>query len=104
MKKTLLNISFSLLAMPLFAQVPPIQKQPNDSIFNDSIFFKNEMQEVVLIGYGTKKAGAITGSVSQIKAADIVRTPAQSAMQAIQGKAAGVNIITNDEPGANPTV
>jgi TonB-linked SusC/RagA family outer membrane protein len=104
MKKTLLNISFSLLAMPLFAQVPPTQTQPNDSIFNDSTFFKNEMQEVVLIGYGTKKAGAITGSVSQIKAADIVRTPAQSAMQAIQGKAAGVNIITNDEPGANPTV
>jgi TonB-linked SusC/RagA family outer membrane protein len=104
MKKTLLNISFSLLTLPLFAQVPPTPQQQNDSLFNDSIFFKNEMQEVVLIGYGTKKAGAITGSVSQIKAADIVRTPAQSAIQAIQGKAAGVNITTNDEPGATPTI
>lgn len=104
MKKTLLNISFSLLTVPLFAQVPPTTQQPNDSLFSDSIVFKNEMQEVVLIGYGTKKAGAITGSVSQIKAADIVRTPAQSAMQAIQGRAAGVNIVTNDEPGKNPTV
>ncbi|RDI14460.1 SusC/RagA family TonB-linked outer membrane protein [Flavobacterium sp. AG291] len=104
MKKTLLHISFSLLTVPLFAQVPPTAQQPNDSIFNDSIFFKNQMQEVVVIGYGTRKAGAVTGSVSQIKAADIVRTPAQSAMQAIQGKAAGVNIVTNDEPGQNPTV
>lgn len=104
MKKTLLNISFSLLAVPLFAQVPPTPAQPNDSLFNDSVFFQSEMQEVVLIGYGTKKAGAITGSVSQVKAADIVRTPAQSAIQAIQGKAAGVNITTNDEPGQNPTI
>lgn len=104
MKKTLLHISFSLLTVPLFAQVPPTNQQPNDSLFSDTIFSNSEIQEVVLIGYGTKKAGAITGSVSQIKAADIVRTPAQSAMQAIQGKAAGVNIVTNDEPGKNPTV
>ncbi|WP_298115018.1 SusC/RagA family TonB-linked outer membrane protein [Flavobacterium sp.] len=62
------------------------------------------INEVVVIGYGTKKAGAITGSVSQIKAADIVKTPAQNAIQAIQGRAAGVNIVTNDEPGANPTI
>jgi TonB-linked SusC/RagA family outer membrane protein len=102
MKKTFLFISFSLLSLPTFAQVPP--SSPNDSLFNDSIFFKEEMTEVVLIGYGTKKAGSITGSVAQIKAADIVRTPAQSAIQAIQGKAAGVNIVTNDEPGGQPSI
>ena len=101
MRKTLLYISFSLITVPVLAQVP---QTPNDSLFNDSIFFKNEMQEVVVIGYGTKKAGTITGSVSQIKASDVVKTPAQSAIQAIQGKAAGVNITTNDEPGANPTI
>jgi TonB-linked SusC/RagA family outer membrane protein len=63
-----------------------------------------ELEDVVVIGYGTKKKGAITGSVVQIKSADILKTPAQSAIQAIQGKAAGVNIVTNDEPGANPTI
>ncbi|WP_284651982.1 SusC/RagA family TonB-linked outer membrane protein [Flavobacterium terrisoli] len=62
------------------------------------------LKEVVVIGYGTKKLGSITGSVSQIKATDIVKTPSQSAIQAIQGKAAGVNIVTNDEPGANPSI
>lgn len=64
----------------------------------------NTLSEVVVIGYGTKKAGSITGSIAQVKADDIVRTPAQSAIQAIQGKAAGVNIVTNDEPGANPSI
>lgn len=63
-----------------------------------------ELEDVVVIGYGTKKRGAITGSVVQIKSADILKTPAQSAIQSIQGRAAGVNIVTNDEPGANPTI
>lgn len=62
------------------------------------------LKEVVVVGYGSKKAGSITGSVSQIKSQDIIKTPAQSAIQAIQGRAAGVNIVTNDEPGANPSI
>ena len=64
----------------------------------------NMLNEVVAIGYGTKKAGTITGSVAQIKTEEILKTPAQSAIQAIQGKAAGVNIVANDEPGAQPTI
>ncbi len=101
MKRTLLHISFFLSGVAAFAQVPPTAL---DSVNNDSITFENEIEDVVVIGYGTRKAGAITGSVSQVKAADIVRTPAQSAIQAIQGKAAGVNIVTNDEPGGQPSI
>lgn len=65
---------------------------------------RQNLDEVVVVGYGTKKAGSITGSVSQIKSSDILKTPAQSAIQSIQGRAAGVNIVTNDEPGANPSI
>jgi TonB-linked SusC/RagA family outer membrane protein len=64
----------------------------------------NNLEEVVVVGYGTKKKGAITGSVVQIKSDELLKTPAQSAIQSIQGKAAGVNIVTNDEPGASPTI
>lgn len=64
----------------------------------------NALNEVIVIGYGTKKAGSITGSVVQIKADEIVKTPSQSPLQAIQGRAAGINIINSDEPGAKPTV
>lgn len=63
-----------------------------------------KLDEVVLVGFGTKKKGSVTGSVSQLKSSTILQTPAQSAMQSIQGKAAGVTVVSNDEPGANPTV
>lgn len=63
-----------------------------------------QLEEVVVIGYGTKKVGSITGAVAQIKAADIMKTPSQNAIQAIQGKAAGVNIISNDDPGGKPII
>lgn len=63
-----------------------------------------ELTEIVVIGYGTRKKAFVTGSVSQIKSSEILKTPAQSAIQSIQGRAAGVNIVTNDEPGAKPTI
>lgn len=62
------------------------------------------LDEVVIVGYGTKKKGAVTGAVVQLKSDEILKNPAQSAIQAVQGKAAGVNIVTNDEPGANPSI
>lgn len=74
---------------------------------NMQIVMKEEgtdLKEVVVIGYGSKKAGSITGSIVQIKADDIVKTPSQNAIQAIQGKAAGVNIVSNDDPGGKPTI
>jgi TonB-linked SusC/RagA family outer membrane protein len=62
------------------------------------------LNEIVVVGYGTKKAGSITGSIAHVTAQDIVKTPSQSAIQAIQGKVAGVNIVASDEPGASPTI
>lgn len=62
------------------------------------------LNDVVVVGYGTRKKGAITGSVAQIKGDELLKQPAQSAIQALQGKAAGVNIVTNDEPGAQPNI
>ncbi len=62
------------------------------------------LNEIVVVGYGTKKVGAITGSVGRVTAQDITKTPAQSAIQAIQGRVAGINIVTNDEPGAAPSI
>lgn len=106
MRKQLLQIGFVMVCANAFAQVPPTPQPltPQDSVLNDSVFFNDKLEEVIVVGYGTRKAGAITGSVAQIKSADILRTPAQSAIQAIQGKAAGVNIVTNDEPGGAPSI
>lgn len=62
------------------------------------------LDEVVVVGYGSQKRTDITGAVVSAKAEDIVKQPALTAVQSIQGKVAGVNIITNDSPGSTPTV
>lgn len=93
------DIQFSMLSF-----VKTTVKASNGMVVVLADNSSKDLNEVVLIGYGTRKKGAVTGSVVQIKTDEILKTPAQSAIQSIQGKAAGVNIVTNDEPGANPTI
>jgi TonB-dependent starch-binding outer membrane protein SusC len=59
------------------------------------------LSEVVVVGYGTQKKSDLTGSLSTIKAADIAAYPVAGAVQALQGRATGVQVqSTNGEPGA----
>ncbi len=63
------------------------------------------LNEVVVVGYGTQKRKDLTGAVSSINAATIEKVPVISATQALQGRAAGVQIINNDAaPGGNISV
>lgn len=63
------------------------------------------LDEVVAIGYGTQRKSDITGSISSVSAKQLNDVPVASALQAMQGKAAGVNIIQNTgAPGGNTTV
>ncbi|MEM6864107.1 MAG: TonB-dependent receptor [Bacteroidota bacterium] len=80
-------------------------------VVNDQIVINVSLQEdtqlldeVVVVGYGEQKRSDITGAVVSIKSEEIVKIPALTATQSIQGKVAGVNIIANDAPGATPTV
>ncbi|WP_158867889.1 TonB-dependent receptor [Maribellus comscasis] len=60
------------------------------------------IEEVVAIGYGTVKKSDLTGSVANIKEKDLVALPANSALQAMQGRVAGVTIQSvNGEPGGD---
>jgi hypothetical protein len=51
----------------------------------------------VVIGYGKVKKSDLTGSVSSVSAKDLAATPAMNALQALQGRAAGLNIVTAGE-------
>ena len=51
-----------------------------------------DLQEVVVVGYGTKLKRDVTGSVSTVGAKEISNTPATSFESAIQGRAAGVSV------------
>ncbi|TDW52065.1 TonB-linked SusC/RagA family outer membrane protein [Flavobacterium sp. 270] len=62
------------------------------------------LKEVVVIGYGTRKKIDNTSAVSSIKSEEITKMKVSNASQAIQGKAAGVQVATSDEPGSKPSV
>lgn len=63
------------------------------------------LDELVVIGYGVQKKSDITGSISSISGKDVNNTPVSSALQALQGRAAGVNIIQNSgAPGGGTTI
>ncbi len=64
-----------------------------------------DIEEVVVIGYGKVKKSDLTGSVSSVSAKDLAATPAMNALQALQGRAAGLNIVTSGgAPGAGANV
>lgn len=64
-----------------------------------------DLNEVVVIGYGTQKRKDVTGAISSVTAATIEKVPVTTVDQALQGRAAGVQIINNDAaPGGNMSV
>lgn len=63
------------------------------------------LDEVVAIGYGTVKKRDLTGAVSSVSGSELAKVPAVSAAQALQGKAAGINIVQQSgAPGAGVNV
>ena len=58
-----------------------------------------QLDEVVVVGYGTQKKSDVTGSVVSVSSEDINSRPVNNAIEAMQGKAAGVDISTNERPG-----
>ncbi len=62
------------------------------------------LEEVVVVGYGELKVKDLTSSITTIKSDELVKTPAGQAMQALQGKVAGVQIVSAGAPGGEPTV
>ena len=62
------------------------------------------LEEIVVIGYGTQKESDLTSAISTVKADEIIKTPTSQAMQALQGKVAGLQVVSSGAPGASPTV
>lgn len=60
-----------------------------------------QMDEVVVIGYGTSKRGNITGSIAKVDASKLEDRPSPNVVSSLQGRLAGVEVRTTDgTPGA----
>lgn len=65
----------------------------------------SELDEVVVIGYGTQKKSDLTGSVVSVSADDLQETPNINLGDALKGRAAGVVISGNSGlPGSSPSI
>ena len=63
------------------------------------------LDEVVVVGYGTQKKGDVTTAITSVKTKDLEQRPVISAAQAIQGRAAGIQVVQpNGTPGAGLAV
>jgi len=64
-----------------------------------------EMNEVIVVGYGTQKRADVTGSVASVPKSRLSELPVTNVLQAVEGSVAGVSITnTSAVPGATPTV
>lgn len=62
------------------------------------------LDEVVMTGYTSQKVKEITGSVAVVKTKDLTAIPAGQVEQMLQGRVAGLSVITSGEPGAPATI
>lgn len=63
-----------------------------------------DVEEVVVVGYGTQKVKDLTSSITTVKSEELARTPTGQAMQALQGKVAGLQVVSTGSPGNSPTI
>lgn len=75
------------------------------SIINVSLDdMSSDLNEVVVIGYGTAKKGDLTSSISAIKGDKLEKLSTGNVMNALQGQVNGVQISSAGSPGASPRV
>ncbi|MEX2232284.1 MAG: TonB-dependent receptor [Cyclobacteriaceae bacterium] len=62
------------------------------------------LQEVVVVGYGVQREKDLTSAITTVKADEIAKTPSGQAMQALQGKVPGLQVVSKGTPGDQPTI
>ncbi len=93
------------LLISYVGMVPYTYKVGNETSINIRLEEKDkQLDEVVVIGYGTQKVTKVSGAISSVKGADIEKLKPVRAEDALQGRASGVTVVSNGSPGSKPTV
>jgi TonB-linked SusC/RagA family outer membrane protein len=93
------NGSIKISAVGFAEQVIRITSQTNLAITLQPS--TNQLEQVVVVGYGTQRKEAVTGSVASINGSTLREVPSPNVTQALQGRLAGVEISqTSTRPGA----
>lgn len=63
-----------------------------------------ELEQVVVVGYGTQRKRDLTGSITSVRGDDIARQPNTNPISSLQGKVAGLTISNSGAAGSSPVV
>lgn len=64
----------------------------------------SDLNEVVVVGYGTQKKRDLTGSIAVVSGDEISKQPNTNPIASLEGKVAGLTIVNGGGAGAGPTV
>lgn len=65
----------------------------------------SNLEEVIVVGYGTQEKRNVTGAIASLDEKSIREIPVASAVQAMQGQVAGVDVVSSGgRPGQNPQI
>jgi len=64
----------------------------------------SQLDEVVVVGYGTQGRGQVTSAIDKVSSEEINTMPVANATQAIQGRASGVQVTNQSTPGEDPVI
>lgn len=80
-------------------QQKEVTVQNNDVIRVELFPTTTELNQIVVVGYGTVKKSDLTGSVATLGTKEIEAKPVSDVLQAMQGQVAGVDITSKERPG-----
>jgi len=63
-----------------------------------------DLEQVVVVGYGTQKRKDLTGSISSVSGEELARMPAVNPLASLQGKVAGLTVVNSGQAGSQPVI
>jgi len=94
------TLVFSMVGMETI--IIPVQDKEEINIVLEQAL--KELNEVVVVGYGTTKSKDLTAPITTINAREIAGQVTPNPAQALQGKVAGVTVTNSGEPGSQPDI
>lgn len=77
---------------------------PTSNLVVELLNEAGSLEEVVVTGYGAQRKKDLTGSVSVVDVNQLKSQPTASAVEALQGRATGVQIVADGAPGSTPQI
>ena len=90
------SVGYNTVEMPASGSQPMTVKMTAET---------NALNDVIVVGYGSRKKSEVTGAITSVKAADLMQTPVANLAQGLQGRVAGLQITQNNAaPGGSISV